>query len=73
MRPVTNGLRTHWREITRVFFKPGVMSYGGPAIMGMRMRVALRGIGPVAIDMIAVSLFQVCRTRCQIFLRQALP
>ncbi len=35
MHPVTNGLRAHWREITRVFLKLGVMSYGGPAIMGM--------------------------------------
>ena len=35
MHPATDGLRTHWREITRVFLKLGVMSYGGPAIMGM--------------------------------------
>lgn len=35
MHTATDGLRTHWREITRVFLKLGVMSYGGPAIMGM--------------------------------------
>ena len=35
MHPATDGLRIYWREIIRVFLKLGVMSYGGPAIMGM--------------------------------------
>ena len=35
MNSATDGLRIHWREIIRVFLKLGVMSYGGPAIMGM--------------------------------------
>ncbi len=30
--------RRHWREVMAVFLKLGVMSYGGPAIMGLMQR-----------------------------------